>query len=46
MKDLGKGIATAGIWIGVGICGLGGVEDIAGVAFCAFGATFFLWLFG
>lgn len=38
--SLGAGIAIAGIWLGVGLCALGGVgEATAAVAFFAAGAT-------
>jgi hypothetical protein len=48
MKDLGKGIGTAGIWIGVGIVSFSpacGSESIGIVAMCAFFATGALWFF-
>jgi len=45
MNDLGKGIGTAGIWIGVGIAVMSGHSDptIAGAAMFATAAV---WLFG
>lgn len=45
MNDLGKGIATAGIWIGVGIASINGNAG-AEIAGSAAAATFFVWLFG
>lgn len=41
MKDIGKGIAVAGIWLGVGIASLSGTDYIGLVAVCAACATVF-----
>jgi hypothetical protein len=43
MKDLGKGLATCGIWLGIGL--IGWQEPGAGVAACFFGmfATLAVW---
>ena len=41
MNDFGRGIATAGIWIGVGISALSGEIAII-VAICATFATIFV----
>jgi len=38
MQDLGKGIGTVGIWIGVGICGAFHVHGIALVFIALFAA--------
>lgn len=45
MKDIGKGIAVAGIWIGVGIVSISAGEAIVAVAFFAAIATAFGLLF-
>lgn len=42
-NDLGKGIATAGVWLGVGLVSLHGGEGIAVAAPCAMFATLFIW---
>jgi len=44
--NIGKGIAVAGIWIGVGLCGLGGIgsEGCVLIALCAFGATAIIFI--
>lgn len=42
MKDLGKGIGVAGIWIGVGISGFGAGQAAVGVAIFAMIATIFM----
>lgn len=41
MKDIGKGIAVAGIWLGVGIVSIGSSELIVPVAMFAAVATVF-----
>ena len=35
VMDIGKGIAIAGIWIGVGISSFGAGPEVVGVAFFA-----------
>ena len=39
--SMGKGIAVSGIWIGVGLCGLGGIgnEELILIALCAIAGT-------
>lgn len=39
MKDIGKGIAVAGIWIGVGIVSMSAGEGIVAIAMFAMLAT-------
>lgn len=39
MKDIGKGIAIAGIWIGVGIASISAGEAIVLIAMFAMAAT-------
>jgi len=50
MKDLGKGIATAGIWVGVGLIAFAGGEAamvaLPIVAMFGAGATVAVWFFG
>jgi len=41
MRDIGKGIAVAGIWIGVGIASFTAGEYIVGVAIAAGVCSFF-----
>jgi len=41
----GKGIAIAGIWIGVGVSAFGAGEAVALVALFAAGATLFVTVF-
>lgn len=42
-NDIGKGIATAGVWLGVGLASIHGGEWIAAVAASAMFATLFIW---
>ncbi len=42
-KNLGRSLATIGIWIGVGMCGLSGSAFTIMVAFCAMFATIIIW---
>jgi len=44
--DIGKGIAIAGIWLGVGISSIGAGEAVVMVALFAAGATLFVSAFG
>ena len=41
MENIGKGIAVAGIWIGVGVVSAFAGDQIGLVAFCAMAATVF-----
>lgn len=43
MKDLGKGIATVGIWIGVGMVARYGDPAVIFVGLFAVMATLFVW---
>lgn len=45
MDSIGKGIAVAGIWIGVGIASISAGEAIVAVAFFAMLATVFGLMF-
>ena len=43
MKMLNQAIATVGIWIGVGLCGITG-KNVSWVAFFAMWATLAIWI--
>jgi len=46
IPELGKAIATVGIWIGVGLVAAFSPEYVSEVAVSAAIATVFMWLFG
>lgn len=41
-----KAIATAGIWIGLGICSFGAPESVSQIGAGAAGATIMIWILG
>ncbi len=43
MKDLGKGLATLGIWLGVGLTGWQAPDSVSWVALMAMFGTLWVW---
>ncbi len=46
MKDLGKGLGTCGIWLGIGILGWNNPEMGAAASGAGMFATLFIWYLG